>query len=127
LRSFAPLEEDFLFDRIAALHPASLGPLRERTITLGGVSKNHRMIGWRVGWAVGPAQVMGDVAFAAIYNTTVTSGFEQMGARAALTGQDDGVADAVAEWQARRDLTVTELDDLPVVVPDGGWSLLLDL
>jgi aspartate/methionine/tyrosine aminotransferase len=84
------------------------------------------MIGWRVGWAVGPAPVMGDVALAAIYNTTVTSGFAQMGARAALTGPDDGVADAVAEWQARRDLIVTELDDLPVVVPDGGWSLLLD-
>jgi aspartate/methionine/tyrosine aminotransferase len=118
--------DQILFDGIASLHPASLGPLTERTITLGGVSKNHRMIGWRVGWAVGPAPVMGDVALAAIYNTTVTSGFAQMGARAALTGPDDGVADAVAEWQARRDLIVTELDDLPVVVPDGGWSLLLD-
>src|SRR4029450_10210904 len=66
------------------------------------------------------------VAFAAIYNTTVTSGFAQIGAHAALTTSDDGVADAVREWQARRDLIVQELEGLPVVVPDGGWSLLID-
>jgi hypothetical protein len=69
---------------------------------------------------------MGDVAFAAIYNTTVTSGFGQIGAQAVLTAQDDGVTDAVGEWQARRDLILAELEDLSVIVPDGGWSLLLD-
>jgi aspartate/methionine/tyrosine aminotransferase len=115
-----------LFDGLPARHPASLPPLTERTITLGGVSKNHRMIGWRIGWAAGPAEVMGDVALAAIYNTTVASGFGQIGAHAALTAADDGVAEAVWEWQARRDLIVQELDGLPVVVPEGGWSLLVD-
>lgn len=115
-----------LFDGIAPRHPASLEQLAERTITLGGVSKNYRMIGWRVGWAVGPAQVMGDVAFAAIYNTTVASGFAQVGAHAALIASDDGVSDAVREWQARRDLIVQELEGLTVVIPEGGWSLLID-
>jgi aspartate/methionine/tyrosine aminotransferase len=115
-----------LFDGTAPRHPASLEPLTERTITLGGISKNYRMIGWRVGWAVGPAEVMGDVALATIYNTTVASGFGQIGAHAALTAGDDGVADAVREWGARRDLIVEELDGLPVVVPEGGWSLLVD-
>jgi len=118
--------DQILFDGIAPRHPASLGHLTERTITLGGVSKNYRMIGWRVGWAVGPADVMGDVAFAAIYNTTVTSGFGQIGAHAALTAGDDGVSDAVREWQARRDLILQELQGLPVVIPEGGWSLLVD-
>jgi aspartate/methionine/tyrosine aminotransferase len=117
--------DQILFDGLASRHPASLKQLTERTITLGGISKNHRMIGWRVGWAVGPAEVMGDVAFATIYNTTVASGFGQIGAHAALTA-DDGISDAVLEWQARRDLILQELDGLPVVVPDGGWSLLLD-
>jgi aspartate/methionine/tyrosine aminotransferase len=118
--------DQVLFDGIAPRHPASYERLTERSITVGGVSKNHRMIGWRVGWAVGPADVMRDVAFATIYNTTVASGFGQMGAQAALTGTDDGVADAVGEWQARRDLILQELDGLPVVVPEGGWSLLVD-
>jgi aspartate/methionine/tyrosine aminotransferase len=69
---------------------------------------------------------MGDVAVASIYNTTVTSGFAQLGAQAALTTTDDGVREAVIEWQARRDLILTELEGLPAVSPDGGWSLLLD-
>jgi aspartate/methionine/tyrosine aminotransferase len=118
--------DQILFDGIAQFHPASLPALRERTITWGGVSKNHRMIGWRVGWIAGPAQAMGDVALAAIYNTTVTSGFAQLGAHAALTTLDDGVREAVVEWQARRDLILTELEGLPTVSPDGGWSLLLN-
>jgi aspartate/methionine/tyrosine aminotransferase len=118
--------DQILFDGIAPRHPASLERLTERTITLGGVSKNYRMIGWRVGWATGPAKVMGDVAFAAIYNTTVTSGFAQIGAHAALTAGDHGVSDAVREWQARRDLILKELEGLPVVIPEGGWSLLVD-
>ncbi|SLK12227.1 pyridoxal phosphate-dependent aminotransferase [Arthrobacter sp. P2b] len=119
-----------LFNGLRSRHPASLEALAERTITLGGVSKNYRMIGWRVGWAVGPAEVMRDVALAATYNTTVASGFGQLGAAAALLasrdGGDDGVAAAVAEWQARRDLVLRELDGLPVVEPDGGWSLLVN-
>ena len=115
-----------LFDDLAYRHPARYTELADRTITLGGVSKNHRMIGWRVGWVAGPASVMGDVALAAIYNTTVASGFNQAGVLAALTGNDDGVAGAVHEWQLRRDLVINELSGLPVVVPEGGWSLLLD-
>ncbi|MGX1162094.1 aspartate/methionine/tyrosine aminotransferase [Pseudarthrobacter sp. SLBN-100] len=120
-----------LFDGLQSRHPASLEPLAERTITLGGVSKNYRMIGWRVGWAVGPAEVMRDVALAATYNTTVASGFGQLGAAAALSASKDGVpgdgiAAAVADWQARRDLILRELDGLPVVKPDGGWSLLVN-
>jgi aspartate/methionine/tyrosine aminotransferase len=118
--------DQILFDCVTSSHPASFEPLRERTITLGGISKNYRMIGWRVGWAVGAAEVMGDMALATIYNTTVASGFGQIGAHAALSAENDGVADAVREWQARRDLIVEELDGLPLVVPDGGWSLLID-
>jgi aspartate/methionine/tyrosine aminotransferase len=118
--------DQILFDGIAPRHPASFDQLTERTITIGSVSKNLRMIGWRVGWVAGPAEVMADVAFAAIYNTTVTSGFAQHGAHAALTAADDGVAAAVAELEARRNLILEELEGLPVVIPEGGWSLLVN-
>jgi aspartate/methionine/tyrosine aminotransferase len=117
--------DEIVFDGRRTRHPATVAGLEDRTITLGGVSKNYRMIGWRVGWAAGPASVMGGIALAAIYNTTVASGYGQIGAVAALT-QENGVGAAVAEWQARRDLILGELAGLPVVVPDGGWSLLLD-
>jgi aspartate/methionine/tyrosine aminotransferase len=71
-------------------------------------------------------RVMGDVALAAIYNTTVASGFGQAGVLAALNDGDDGLAGAVHEWQSRRDLVIAELAGLPVVVSEGGWSMLLD-
>lgn len=115
-----------LFDGLPYRHPASFPELAHRTITLGGVSKNYRMIGWRVGWVAGPAEVMGDVALASIYNTAVASGFGQAGVLAALTNDDDGIAGAVHEWQLRRDLVTAELAGLPIVVPEGGWSMLLD-
>jgi aspartate/methionine/tyrosine aminotransferase len=115
-----------LFDGLPYRHPASFPELAHRTITLGGVSKNYRMIGWRVGWAAGPAEIMGDVALAAIYNTTVASGFGQAGVLAALNTADDGIAGAVREWQSRRDLVASELAGLPIVIPEGGWSMLLD-
>jgi len=115
-----------LFDGVTSWHPATIEALAGRTITLGSVSKNYRMIGWRVGWVAGPAEVMGDVALASIYNTTVASGFGQVGAHTALTDGNDGIGAAVAEWQARRDLILRELAELPVVVPEGGWSLLVD-
>lgn len=117
--------DEVVFDGQRTRHPATVPGLEDRTITLGGVSKNYRMIGWRVGWAAGPTAVMGDIALAAIYNTTVASGYGQLGAHAALT-QENGVTAAVVEWQKRRDLIVEELAGLPVVVPEGGWSLLLD-
>ncbi|MCG7522818.1 hypothetical protein [Ruegeria sp. Ofav3-42] len=48
------------------------------------------------------------------------------GAAAALNAQDDGVDQATREWRSRRDFLITEMSDLPVVSPDGGWSLLID-
>jgi aspartate/methionine/tyrosine aminotransferase len=48
------------------------------------------------------------------------------GATAALIAEEDGVTAATAEWKARRDVIVEEMHGLPLVVPDGGWSLLID-
>ena len=62
-----------------------------------------------------------------IYNGLVASGFAQVGAVAALTAPDDGLAQANAEWQRRRDETLHQLDGLPAIRPSGGWSLLLDV
>lgn len=106
--------------------PLTRPDLAERTVLIGSAAKEYRMIGWRVGWAAGPARVMRDVASAVVYSTVVPSGFTQAGVLAALRAADDGVAAATREWQARRDLILAELAGLPVVSPDGGWSLLLD-
>ena len=119
--------ERILFDRRSYVHPAALPGMAERTISVGSVSKEYRMIGWRVGWVVGPPDIMADVARVGIYNVVTPVGLAQPGAAAALTTADDGVSAAVAEWEHRRDLVVAELDGLPCTPPAGGWSLLLDV
>jgi aspartate/methionine/tyrosine aminotransferase len=118
--------EGVLFDGREPFHPGGLDGMRDRTVTVGGVSFEQRMIAWRVGWVVAPGGLAADVSRVHIYNGLVASGFAQIGARAALDAADDGLAAANAEWQARRDETLRQLDGLPAVRPDGGWSLLLD-
>lgn len=118
--------ERILFDGHPYFHPASLPGMAERTITVGCVTKEYRMIGWRVGWVVGPRSVMNDIGLVNISNVVCQVGIAMPGAAAALNSQDDGVALAVAEWQKRRDVTLDELAGLPVIPPAGGWSLLID-
>jgi aspartate/methionine/tyrosine aminotransferase len=118
--------ERIVFDGREVIHPARLPGMRERTITVGSVSKEYRMIGWRVGWIVGPASIMNDVRLASLSNVVCQVGIAMPGAAAALTATDDGVAAAVAEWESRRDFLMAELADLPAVRPHGGWSLLID-
>ena len=119
--------EGVLYDGHTIIHPASLDGMRDRTITIGSVSVEQRMIGWRVGWVVAPDGLAAKVATVHTYNGLVASGFGQIGAVAALTAPDDGLAASNVEWQRRRDEMLRQLDGLPVVVPDGAWSMLLDV
>jgi len=119
--------ERIVFDRLPYLHPASLEGMADRTITVGTVTKEQRMIGWRVGWVLGPKPIMTDIALVNISNVVCQVGIAMPGAEAALTTKDDGVTAAVAEWQARRDVVLEELKDLPVIRPSGGWCLLMDV
>ena len=119
--------ERILYGGLDYIHPASVDGLAERTITVGSVSKEYRMIGWRVGWVVGPGPVMDRIGLVSIYNVVTPVGLSQPGALAALTDPAGaGVAQAVAEWERRRDTVQAELSGLPFIRSDGGWSLLLD-
>jgi N-succinyldiaminopimelate aminotransferase len=118
--------ERILYDDLPVIHPASFPGMAERTITVGSVAKEYSMIGWRVGWVVGPENLIADIARVSIYNVVSPVGLTQSGAAAALRSPDDYVTNAVAEWQRRRDVVLEELDGLPLVTPQGGYSLLLD-
>ena len=115
-----------VFDGREPFNPAALPGLAERTIIVGSVSKEYRMIGWRVGWVVGPKDIMADIRLVGLTNVVCKVGIAMPGATAALRTADDGVAAATAQWQARRNTILRECRDLPVVRPDGGWSLLID-
>lgn len=54
--------ERILYDDRCVIHPASFPGMRKKVITVGSASKEYRMIGWRVGWVVGPAKIVADIA-----------------------------------------------------------------
>ena len=118
--------EGIVYDGGAVIHPASYPGMSERTITVGSVSMEQRMIGWRIGWIVAPAGVMSDLSVVHIYNGIVAGGIAQAGALAALTAADDGLAASVEEWQRRRDTIGLQLPGLPMIPAAGGWSQLVD-
>jgi aspartate/methionine/tyrosine aminotransferase len=120
------LMEGIVFDDGAVIHPASYPGMRERTIVVGTVSLEQRMIGWRIGWMVAPEAVMSDLSVVHMYNGVVAGGIAQAGALAALTADDDGLAGCLAEWQRRRDTVCDQLRGLPMLAAAGGWSQILD-
>ena len=119
--------ERIVFDSRPVVHPAGLAGLADHVITVGSVSKEWRMIGWRVGWVAGPRAVMADVTRAHLFNVVTPVSLTQPAAVAALRTPDADVAAAVAEWQRRRDVVVAELAEHDVVPAAGGWSLLVDV
>lgn len=120
------LYEGVVFDGATIIHPLSLRGMAERTVTVSAVSMEWRMIGWRVGWTIGPPELAHDLALVHIYNAVTPGGIGMTGAVAALQTPQKDLNGTVAELQRRRDMMLSELSDLPVIRPDGGWSMLLD-
>ncbi|MBQ84137.1 MAG: aspartate aminotransferase [Candidatus Marinimicrobia bacterium] len=119
--------ERILYNDQPVIHPASFSDMRDKVITCGAVTKEYRMIGWRVGWAVGPAEIMADVMRVSISNVVCQTGIAMGAAAAAIKDPDDGIETSVKEWKRRRDVAVEELKDFDVIPPDGGWSFLVDV
>ncbi len=120
--------ERIRFDDHPPVHPASHPDLAERVITVGSASKELRMIGWRVGWVVAPAGILGDIALVGMTNVVCQVGLAQGAVAAALSAPDAeaDVAAATRTWRERCEVVLEQLADYPVVPPHGGWSLLVD-
>jgi len=119
--------ERLLFDDRKVIHPASFPDMREKVITVGSASKEYRMIGWRVGWVVGPANILGDVASVSLANVVCQTGIAMGAVATAINDQDDGIHAFAEELQRRRDLILNELSEFRVIPPHGGWSMLVDV
>lgn len=119
--------ERILFDDRKVIHPASFAGMRDKVITVGSASKEYRMIGWRVGWVVGPAPIVADVARVSISNVVCQTGIAMGGVATAINDVNDGIAAFVTELQERRDLILDELAEFAAIPPHGGWSLLVDV
>jgi aminotransferase len=107
---------DEIYDRLVYDHQhicfASLPGMRERTITLGGFSKDYAMTGWRIGYAAAPAPVL--AAMRKIHQYTIMSAptIAQFAAIEALQNGEDHVQRMVVEYDRRRRLIVEGLNEL---------------
>ncbi|MAC47124.1 MAG: aspartate aminotransferase [Oceanospirillum sp.] len=89
--------------------------LYERTFVLNGVSKAYSMTGWRIGYAAGPAKVIGAMKKIQSQSTSNPCSVSQAAAEAALNGSQACVAEMLVSFKERHDFVVGRLNELPGV------------
>ncbi len=122
--------EDLLFDGAEHVSPLSLHPDRPGEFAVvTGVSKTYAMTGWRVGWLIGPPDLVKAMAKIVGQTTSGPATFAQKAAVAALTGDRGFLDDWVGQYRARRDAMLEGLSGIPGMsphVPRGAFYLWVD-
>src|ERR687891_374153 len=98
--------DDFRIHNILALCPA----LRERTIIVNGVSKTYAMTGWRIGYALGPADVISAAGKIQSQSTSNATSIAQAAALEAISGPQNDVDIMMQEFKKRREVIVDRLN-----------------
>ncbi len=115
------------FDTEAVCHPTLADPSLERTVVVDAVSKTWAMTGWRVGFLLGPKDVVSAVSKHQGHCTSGVCRINEAGALAAITGSQDFLPGVLQGLRARRDALVAGLAGIPGitldVVPDGAFYL----
>ena len=112
--------DGFVFSTIAQVAPA----LKERTLTVNGVSKSYAMTGWRIGFAGGPEELIRGMATIQSQSTTNAASISQAAAVEALNGDQNFLAARNAAFRKRRDRVVALLNGVPGLscnVPNGAF------
>ena len=116
--------EAILFEGRFATLASAVPELRERCLTMNGVSKAYAMTGFRIGYAGGPAWLIAAMRKVMGQTTSCASSISQAAARAALEGPQDVLAECLAVYRTRRDRVVEGLNRLPGVAceaPEGAF------
>ncbi|MFF4085056.1 aminotransferase class I/II-fold pyridoxal phosphate-dependent enzyme [Streptomyces sp. NPDC001777] len=103
--------------------------LRARTVVVGGVSKEHAMTGWRVGWLAAPPQIIASARRHVSRTITHVPTVNQRAALAAL-GDSATPVEAARDYRRRRALLVEALngiDGIECPLPDGGMFAFPDI
>lgn len=113
----------FLYD---GRKPYSLGGSknRENLLVVGSLSKTYAMTGWRVGFALGAAKLMGNMLKLQSHSTSNPTSFAQKGAVEALRGPQGSVQTMLAEFARRRGKIVAGLRAIPGIkcaMPEGAF------
>ena len=117
--------EHLLYDGATAPSlPVVVPAMADRTIILNGVAKTYAMTGWRVGWMIGPKDVIKAATNLQSHLSSNVNNVAQRAAIAALTGNLDAVHEMGVAFDRRRKLIVKLLNEIPGVVcptPTGAF------
>lgn len=89
--------------------------LYDRTIVINGVSKAYAMTGWRIGYAAGPAKIIGAMNKIQSQSTSNATSIAQAGAQAALNGDQSCIETMTKAFKERHDFVLAELQKMPGV------------
>jgi aminotransferase len=118
---------DEIYDRLVYGHKhvcfADLPGMRQRTLLLGGFSKDYAMTGWRIGFVAGPAEILKGLLRVHQYTVMSAPTMAQMAAMTALREGEEHVQAMVTEYNRRRKLIVGGLNQigLPTFEPKGAF------
>ncbi|MDC3062815.1 pyridoxal phosphate-dependent aminotransferase [Candidatus Pelagibacter sp.] len=103
---------------------AQIESLKDRVLTMNGVSKAYSMTGWRIGYAAGPKDIVKAIAKIQSQSTTNPSSISQAASVEALSGNQDFIKKRADSFQERRDFVVKSLNDIDGINclnPDGAF------
>ena len=104
--------------------PVVVPEIADRCVVLNGVAKTYAMTGWRVGWMIGPADVVKAATNLQSHATSNVCNVAQAAALAAVSGDLSAVAQMRAAFDRRRQVMTAMLNDVPGVVcplPEGAF------
>jgi aspartate aminotransferase len=116
-----------LYDGAIHRSIGSFGPeIFARTLISSGFSKAYSMTGWRIGYLLGPTQVIQAATAVQSHSTSNITTFAQYGALAAITGGNDCIAHMLSAFNQRREYLYQAISRLPGITclkPEGAFYL----
>ena len=103
---------------------AQISKLKERTLTMNGVSKSYAMTGWRIGYAAGPKEIINAIRKIQSQSTSNPSSISQAAAVEALNGQQNFIKERAEAFRKRRDFVVNSLNNIKGInclTPNGAF------
>ena len=117
--------EKIIYDDNEFATLASVVPdLKNRTLTLNGVSKSYCMTGWRLGYCGAPKEIINGMNKIQSQSTTSTSSISMAASVEALSGNQDFIFDHNIQFKKRRDMVVKKLNEIEGIVcstPPGAF------
>jgi len=118
--------EKILYDGVKHYCLAMFPGMRERTVVVNSFSKTYAMTGFRVGYALGPEEIIAQMLLALQYTVACVNGPAQYAALAALEGSQDSVMDMIKEFDRRRRLIYSGLMGIKgfrCILPRGAFYI----